>query len=344
MLRRSLAGLVDADDFERAGIAPESPSRAAERRRSGDGWPARPNSVAPMDVVDAPAKLTISLRVTGRRSDGSTCWTPRWSRSTSSDTLTFDDGDGLEVDRACRRRRAGRRHQPRAPGARAGRPARAGANRQAHPGRRGPRRRLEPTPPRSSGGPASTTSRSPFSSAPTSRSAFVAAGPGCTGVGEVVEPCPPRTATFTLVTAALRVFDCRGLPGVGRARRPDRSRHQRPRAGRARGRAAARASGGTASARRPASSPTSPGAARRGSSRGSSPVTDGSSCGPQEGAEARRSRCSLLAGSTLPAGSLEHLLVLLLAHALAPLLDQRTHVANEATGRCQLRRTRARPR
>ena len=33
----------------------------------------------------------------------------------------------------------------------------------------------------------------------------------------------------------------------------------------------------------------------------------------------------LLAGATLPAGALQHLLVLLLAHALAALLDQRSH-------------------
>ena len=59
-----------------------------------------------------------------------------------------------------------------------------------------------------------------------------------------------------------------------------------------------------------------------------------------EGAERRRSGRLLLAGSALPACALEHLLVLLLAHALAPLLDQRTHEGNEATGRRPLRRTR----
>ncbi len=43
----------------------------------------------------------------------------------------------------------------------------------------------------------------------------------------------------------------------------------------------------------------------------------------------REPAAQLLAGAALPAGSLEHLLVLLLAHALTALLDQRTHEVDQ---------------
>ena len=49
-------------------------------------------------------------------------------------------------------------------------------------------------------------------------------------------------------------------------------------------------------------------------------------------AEAGRGSGSLLAGAALPAGGLQHLLVLLLPHALAALLDQRSHERRQANG------------
>src|SRR5690606_15242126 len=46
-----------------------------------------------------------------------------------------------------------------------------------------------------------------------------------------------------------------------------------------------------------------------------------------------RARRLLAGGAALPAGALEHLLVLLLAHALAALLDECAHEGRHTTGR-----------
>jgi 4-diphosphocytidyl-2-C-methyl-D-erythritol kinase len=51
-------------------------------------------------VVVAPAKLTISLHVTGVRDDGYHLIDAEMVTLDLADTLTFSDGDGLEVDRA----------------------------------------------------------------------------------------------------------------------------------------------------------------------------------------------------------------------------------------------------
>jgi 4-diphosphocytidyl-2-C-methyl-D-erythritol kinase len=48
-------------------------------------------------VVRAPAKLTVSLRVTGRRDDGYHLLDAEMVTVDLSDTLTFEDGDGLEI-------------------------------------------------------------------------------------------------------------------------------------------------------------------------------------------------------------------------------------------------------
>jgi 4-diphosphocytidyl-2-C-methyl-D-erythritol kinase len=49
------------------------------------------------DVVLAPAKLTCSLRVTGRRADGYHLIDAEMVTVDLADTLTFDDGDGLAL-------------------------------------------------------------------------------------------------------------------------------------------------------------------------------------------------------------------------------------------------------
>src|SRR5437868_7607612 len=69
--------------------------------------------------------------------------------------------------------------------------------------------------------------------------------------------------------------------------------------------------------------------ARRGSARRTAPpASDSDAYRPPLGAVGSE----LLAGPTLPAGRLQHLLVLLLPHALAALLDQRTHERCQGSG------------
>jgi 4-diphosphocytidyl-2-C-methyl-D-erythritol kinase len=65
MLRRSLANVVDTADFERAGISPTA--RPEELDVVTWGRLARSLHAT---VIQAPAKLTLSLRVTGVRDDG----------------------------------------------------------------------------------------------------------------------------------------------------------------------------------------------------------------------------------------------------------------------------------
>jgi 4-diphosphocytidyl-2-C-methyl-D-erythritol kinase len=50
-----------------------------------------------MDVVDAPAKLTVSLRVTGTRADGYHLLDAEMVGLDLADTLTFEAGDGLAI-------------------------------------------------------------------------------------------------------------------------------------------------------------------------------------------------------------------------------------------------------
>jgi 4-diphosphocytidyl-2-C-methyl-D-erythritol kinase len=50
-----------------------------------------------MDVVDAPAKLTVSLRITGTRPDGFHLLDAEMVSLDLVDTLTFEPGDGLEI-------------------------------------------------------------------------------------------------------------------------------------------------------------------------------------------------------------------------------------------------------
>ena len=73
MLRRSLAGLVDAGDVRRRRHPPEARAPRSSTSTTGAAWPAV-RVAAPDDRRDdrsrAPAKLTLSLRVTGVRADG----------------------------------------------------------------------------------------------------------------------------------------------------------------------------------------------------------------------------------------------------------------------------------
>jgi 4-diphosphocytidyl-2-C-methyl-D-erythritol kinase len=53
-----------------------------------------------MDVVRAPAKLTLSLRITGTRPDGFHLLDAEMVTIDLADTVVFDEGDGLEVTAA----------------------------------------------------------------------------------------------------------------------------------------------------------------------------------------------------------------------------------------------------
>jgi len=53
-----------------------------------------------MDVVEAQAKLTVSLRITGRRPDGFHLLDAEMVSLDLADTLTFEGGDGLHVSGA----------------------------------------------------------------------------------------------------------------------------------------------------------------------------------------------------------------------------------------------------
>ncbi len=55
-----------------------------------------------MDVVDAPAKLTVSLRITGTRADGFHLLDAEMVSLDLADTLTFEPGDGLEISGSAR--------------------------------------------------------------------------------------------------------------------------------------------------------------------------------------------------------------------------------------------------
>ena len=85
MLRRSLAGVVAPEAFDRAGVRPEARGRGAGCGGMGPAGrtvtPRAPflSRLYPRPrAMLAPAKLTVSLQVTGVRADGTTNWRPRW--------------------------------------------------------------------------------------------------------------------------------------------------------------------------------------------------------------------------------------------------------------------------
>ena len=72
-----------------------------------------------VDVVVAPAKLTVRLRITGVRDDGYHLIDAEMVTLDLADRLTFTEGDGLEVVGPAAAGVADRRREPGAPGARA---------------------------------------------------------------------------------------------------------------------------------------------------------------------------------------------------------------------------------
>ena len=179
MLRRSLAALVTTDDFARAEVAPETRAEELSVVEWGQARRGAANSVHPMEVLDASAKLTLSLRVTGTRPDG--------YHLLDAEMVTLDLVDTLTLRR---RRRLGRRSARRARACRPtmptscagrstliGRKAHVTIDKRIPPGARarrrlGRRRRGPPV------GGRRRRRRSRCSSGPTSRSACSAVGPG----------------------------------------------------------------------------------------------------------------------------------------------------------------------
>ena len=238
---------------------PDARAEELGRRGSGGGWPrrCRRSDRAPAGRrVGAPAKLTLSLRVTGVRAGRLHLIDAEMVTLDLVDTLRFDDGDGVDI-----RRPHGRGPPSRTTPTSCAGPSRWSAGsahvdgRQAHPGRGGARRRLG----RRRRGPAVGRCRRPRGSRPRPRGrrpvlparrpgaghrrrrdarAAAAAGPGV-HAGD----------------AAVRLLDGGGLPRLGRPGRPDGRRtattSSPPRWWSSRG----WRRGATGSARRPASSP-----------------------------------------------------------------------------------------
>ena len=247
-----------------------------------------------------------------------------------ADKLTFADGDGLEIVGAGRPRRAGRRRQPRAPGAARRRPDGATCARQAHPGRRRSRRRLGRRRRRAALG----RRRRPRAWRRARRRRAVLPrrrpGPGHRHRRGGRAAAVRSTRTFTLADRR-RSAASTAAPSTGRgtssaARRADGPNDLEPAALAVEPRLAEwRDRLGEATGQTPDAGGQRLDVVRRGRR---SPATAGSSPARLRGPEL----AELLAGAALPAGALQHLLVLLLAHALAALLDQRTHEGETLPG------------
>ena len=211
MLRRSLAGLVDAGGLRRRRRRADGPGRGARRRRLGPaGGGGAVTTRARAGEGDA---VAAGHRRAGRRLP-----------LIDAEMVTVDLADELDVRR--RRRPRGRRR------AGGGLPRPAGDDNLVRAGAGAPSaaraavgctKRI-PAGAGLGGGSADAAAvlrwagcrrprRSPPRSAPTCRSASSAAGPGCTGIGEVVEPLPFEDRTFTLLTPP---FGC-STPAVYRA-------------------------------------------------------------------------------------------------------------------------------
>ena len=310
---------------------PRGPGRGARRRGLGPagrracalrGWPVGDGR---RDVLGPPAKLTLSLRVTGVRADG--------YHLLDAEMVTLDLADELAFDRRRRPRgrragdggrRARRRRQPRAPGAGGRRAHAPTSGSQAHPRRRRARRRLGRRRRRAALGRRATTSTWRPRSAPTCRSASSAAGPGCGASARSSSRCRRRRApspcsrrrSAARPPAVYRAWDELGGPtGDG---------PERPRAGRAGGRARLaewRDRLGDATGATPVLAGSGSHVVRRGRvPRGPGRIVVRTATPPAIGRER-----GYLPGAALPARALQQLLVLLLAHALAALLDQRAH-------------------
>ena len=104
MLRRSLDGLVEPGAFEAAGIPPTSRAEElslpeCERLAAQAGGVGETDGSAPGDPAEltAPAKLTVTLRVTGVRADGYHLLESEMVSLDLADTLMVDEGDSLSV-------------------------------------------------------------------------------------------------------------------------------------------------------------------------------------------------------------------------------------------------------
>ena len=365
MLRRSLAGLVDADGFALADVRPEARAEELDvadwARLAGcgrvTGLTAGPASPSPA-VVPAPAKLTVSLHVTGVRDDGYHLIDAEMVSLDLADELTFTERPGG----------AGSRSVALTASARSTPTTTSSSGRCPRWGAMPTWSCVDGSPPeagwgagrqtrrRSCAGRAPTTSRPRRGSEPTCRSA--SRRPGA-GHGDRRDPgaAAVRGPHLHPGHAPVRLLDAGGVRGMGRPRRADGRRAQRPRARRPRGRAADgglprrvrrgdrpdAAAGGLGldlvrarrvpwrgphrGAHRPgvlvAASPTGAG------TRNERPVGRGARAGMRLDVAPGR----LLAGcAALPAGALQHLLVLLLAHPLAALLDERAHEGCNPSG------------
>ena len=248
--RRRVGPRPAAEELDVEALGPPAPTRRRRSSRPGDG---RVTSTSARPSSCAPAKLTLSLRVTGRarrrlppdrRRDGQ----PRpGTTARPSATATASRSAAASTADVARRRR-----QPGAPGAAGRRPhgarrASTSASRPA-PGWAAAR----PTPPPSSAGRAvDDLELAAAASAPTCRSAWSAVGPGSPASARWSSRCPFEARTFTLLTppfgcstpAVYRAWDDLGgptadgandlepaalpvEPRAGRVARPARRRHR----------------------------------------------------------------------------------------------------------------------
>ena len=245
MLRRAL----DADARRpgrvgvrgcRASIRARGPRRSRSRSGPRSRTPSRPVR-APEARVDAFAKLTLSLHVTGTRADG-------YHDLDALVVPVSEPHDELVIrpatthvdlgDRSARRRRADRRHEP--GGARRARARRQRQHRaaQGHPARRRARRRIGR---RGRGArrarPASPGSTSHYLDVERIAATLGADVPFCLrsggamrmrGIGDDLEPVHAARARGRDRDAAVRLRDRRRVPRVGRrsaarSARPSRS-------------------------------------------------------------------------------------------------------------------------
>ena len=349
MLRSSLAGSRRRRGVRGGRGGADGPGRGARRRglvaarrrrRAMSPERRRPRRTSSATVT-APAKLTLHLRVTGVRADGYHLIDAEMVALDLADELTFGPGDGVDMVDETGRGGLGAAYGDNLDDNLVVRALRV-VDRRA---RVVVRKRI-PLGAGLGGGSADAAAVLRWAGCLDPQLAlrlgadvpFCLLGGGrarVRGIGEVLEPLPPQPATFTLLTPP---FGC-STPAVYRAwdelggpRHPT----QRPRAGRAGGRAAPR--GLARPAGRSDRTATDAGrqrldVVRGGGAPGPGPARRQRGRGRALTARRLAASGSLLAlGPALEAGALQHLLVLLLAHALAALLDQRTHEDGHPTG------------
>ena len=355
------------EQFAAAGIAPDGPGRGARRRRRGCRLDRGASSAHDRERRARRCRPGQADAVAAHHRR------PRPTATTCIDAemVTLDLADDADdrprtatASRSTgpyRRRRAASTTRTSSPG----RCALAGRTRRACTSTSGSRTAAgsaaaRPTPPPCCAGPASTTSTCAARlGADVPFCLRRRPGPGARHRRGRRAAARSSAASFTLVIPPLHVSHAGRLPGLGRPRRPDRATAPndlepaalaveprlaawRDRIGELTGRDAgarrqrrdvvrARAS----RARRPRQPCASEGAGHR-----DRPTTGAVSDGRiGETAE----RCAVLLAA-LVARAPQHLLVLLLAHALAALLDQRTHTGGQATGRSGEMRNQVRSR